>query len=193
VVALALWPWMMFYEGLTRAMAAVPANGGLIRKVAFPHRLLVYAAVAGTFLIHSTGFLAVILALKAFGEPVELSGIPAAFLLLVPMFLLTVGIGALLAALQTLLKDVEQVVGILITILFYVTPVLYPVALVPESLRPWVAANPLGMLFERIRDVMLQGGFLVAADFWLFASAALVAVAGLAFFNRLSPFFEDFL
>ena len=48
-VAVALWPWIMFSEGLQRAMGSVAANAGLIRKVAFPHRLLVYPGAVPPF------------------------------------------------------------------------------------------------------------------------------------------------
>ena len=56
-VAVALWPWIMFSEGLQRAMASVGANAGLIRKVAFPHRLVVYAAVLAHCAVHLVGFI----------------------------------------------------------------------------------------------------------------------------------------
>ena len=84
-VAVALWPWVMFSEGLTRAMGSVAANGGLIRKVAFPHRLLVYSAILAVCVIHLAGFIVVILALRAMGgQPISLLGLPAAILLMVP-------------------------------------------------------------------------------------------------------------
>lgn len=193
VVALALWPWMMFAEGLTKGLASIEANAGLIRKVAFPHELLVHAAVGSNFAIHLAGFLAVLAVLKAAGEPVHLAGVPAALLLLVPLALVTIGIAAFLAALQTLLKDIEHVVGILLTVVFYATPVLYPLELVPPSLRAWAAANPLGYPMERIRQVLLEGGFLVAGDALFLLASLAIAGLGLAFFRRLSPFFEDFL
>jgi lipopolysaccharide transport system permease protein len=104
-----------------------------------------------------------------------------------------VGVAAALAALQTLLKDVEQVVSIGLTIAFYVTPVLYPLALVPPSLRGWANANPLAWLAERLREVLLGGGGLVPSDLWLWVIGLVVWWAGLRFFNRLSPYFEDFL
>jgi lipopolysaccharide transport system permease protein len=79
-------------------------------------------------------------------------------------------------------------------IFMYITPILYPLSLVPEVLRPWVAANPFGWLVTRMRDALLEGRLAPQpAD----AIAAVVAVAllagGLWMFRRLAPHFEEFL
>ena len=192
-VAVALWPWIMFSEAILRGMGSVGANAGLIRKVAFPHRLVVYASVLACYAVHAAGFLVVLVVLKVAGEPIHLSGIPLAFLLLAPYLLLATGIAAALAALQTLLKDVEHAIGIVLTIVFYATPILYPAALLPESARPWVENQPLAQLSNRLREVLLQGSGVAAGDAVALAVAAAVFFAGLWLFNRLSPHFEDFL
>jgi ABC-type polysaccharide/polyol phosphate export permease len=192
-VAVALWPWIMFSEGLQRAMASVGANAGLIRKVAFPHRLLVFSSMLASCAIHAAGFVAVLVALKVGGEPIRLSGLPVAFVLLVPYMLLATGIGAALAALHTLLRDVEHVVQVLLTILFYASPILYPASLVPEALRKWVNANPLAWFSERLREVLLQGGGFVPGDAVAALACLAAFAAGMWVFERLSPHFEDFL
>jgi lipopolysaccharide transport system permease protein len=192
-VAVALWPWIMFSEALNRAMGSVGANAGLIKKVAFPHRLVVYAAVLAACAIHAAGFVAVLVALRVSGEPIRLSGIPIAFVLLVPYMLLAAGLGAFLAALQTLLRDVEHVVQVLITILFYASPILYPASLIPNVMQGWMKVNPLAWFSERMREVLLQGGGFVAGDATMALGCVAVFLAGLWVFNRLSPSFEDFL
>ena len=192
-VALALWPWIMFNEGLQRAMGSVGANAGLIRKVAFPHRLLVYAAILSTCFVHLVGFIAVVIVLKAMGEPIALSRFPIALVLLVPYMLLAAGLGAALAAFQTMLRDVEHAVQIVLLMLLYASPVLYPTSLVPEAMRFWYRMNPVAWYSERMREVLMGGSGFVAGDFVAAAACLAVFGAGLWVFNRISPHFEDFL
>ncbi|HSN22198.1 MAG TPA: ABC transporter permease [Usitatibacter sp.] len=192
-VAIALWPWIMFSEGLQRGMGSIAANAGLVRKVAFPHRLLVFAAILGTCAVHCAGYVAVLVVLKIAGEPIRLSALPLAIALLVPYMLLATGIAAFLAALQTLLRDVEHVLQVVLQVLFYASPILYPASLAPASVAPYMQLNPLGWFSERLRQVLLQGSGPVAGDLAVALFCVLVLAAGLWFFERLSPHFEDFL
>jgi lipopolysaccharide transport system permease protein len=193
-VAVALWPWLAAQDGLTRAAVAVPAYGALIRKVAFPHELVVYASVAATFALQLAGYFAVLLVLAAFGEPVRFEGLLLAIPVWAILALAVTGLALALAALQVFVRDVEHVLSPVLTILMYLTPILYPLTLVPEGMRPWVAANPFGWMVERLRDALLDGRI---APRWGDAVALAVAVAmflaGRWVFRRLSPYFEDFV
>jgi len=104
-----------------------------------------------------------------------------------------VGIGAFLAALQVMLRDVEHGLASLLLFVFYATPILYPATLVPQPLRDWLWMNPFAQLSERLRESLLLGGGLHAPDALLAVAAVVVLAAGLAFFERLAPHFEDFL
>ncbi len=193
-VAVALWPWLAAQEALQRGTINIGAYSGLIRKVAFPHEILVYASVGATLALHFAGYLLVLLVLAAFGEPVRFEGL----LLAVPIwFVLAIGVTGItlcLAALQVFVRDIEHVLMPVLMILMYLTPILYPLTLVPEALRPWVAANPFSYLVERLRDALLDGNVgLQMRDAVALAVAAALFIGGLWVFRRLSPHFEDFV
>jgi ABC-type polysaccharide/polyol phosphate export permease len=193
-VAVALWPWLAAQEGLQRATVSLASYAGLIRKVAFPHELAVYASVAATLTLQFAGYLAVLVVLAAFGEPVRFEGL----LIAVPLWLLLAialtGIALFLAALQVFIRDVEHVLVPVLMILMYLTPILYPLTLVPERVRPWVAANPFGWLVDRLRDALLDGRLALQwGDAVALAVALALFFAGRWVFRRLSPHFEDFV
>jgi len=193
-VAVALWPWLAAQEALQRGTVSIAGYAGLIRKVAFPHELIVYASVAATLALQFVGYLVVLFVLALFGEPVHFEGL----LLAVPLWLLLAlaitGLALALAALQVFIKDVEHILLPVLMILMYLTPILYPLSLVPQGMRPWVAANPFGYLVDRLRDALLDGRLAV---YWGDAIAVVVAIAlfagGRWIFLRLSPHFEDFV
>ena len=192
-VAVALWPWLMFSESVQRGMGAIAANAGLIRKVALPTHLLVLAAVLACYAVHFAGFVGILAVLALMGENIHLAGIPMAVGILVPYMLLASGIALALAALQTLLRDVEHAVGLLMSILFYASPILYPASFVPEQWRGVVQANPLAYLSERLREALLGRAMPVPEDLAMLAIGLAVFLAGLWIFHRISPYFEEFL
>lgn len=192
-LALALWPWMMFADGVMRAMQSVQANAPLVKKVAFPHLLLVLAAVNSVFLVHVAGYVAILALLAVTGETLHAAGIPSALLAISTLYLLAVGVGAFLAALQTLLRDVEQVVAPALMMLQFLTPVLYPVTIIPEAYRHWFTWNPLTAVMQQLRDGFLLGITPQFGDFSMLLAGLVAAMVGIGFFTRLSPYFEDFL
>lgn len=193
-VAVALWPWLATQEALSRATVSLAGYSGLIRKAAFPKEAIVYASVAATFALNFVGYLLVLVVLRLFGEPIRFEGL----ILAVPLWMLlmcaVVGIALALAALQVFVRDVEQILMPFLMIFMYLTPILYPVTLVPEGLRPWVAANPFGWLVTRMRDALLEGRLtLQPGDALAIAVAVALFAGGLWIFRRLAPHFEDFV
>ena len=193
-VAAALWPWLAAQEALQRGTVSIASHAGLIRKVAFPHELVVYASIAATLTLQLVGYLGVLVALAVFGEPVRFEGLLLALPLWAVLAIAIAGLALALAALQVFVKDIEHILMPVLMILMYLTPILYPLALVPAGMRPWVAANPFGYLVDRLRDALLDGKLALQ---WGDAVAVLVALilfaAGRWVFLRLSPHFEDFV
>src|SRR5258706_1536156 len=153
--ACGLWPWLAFREGLARGTSALQNAAQLIKKIAFPNELIVAASVSATFIVHLGGFALAIVVLKIFNQPLDMLGVPVAMLTCVTLFFAALGLAFALSAVQLIIRDVEQVLGPILDLLFFLTPILYPLAAVPKNLQPVVAANPLTFLLERLHDALL--------------------------------------
>ncbi|MCC6194316.1 MAG: ABC transporter permease [Burkholderiales bacterium] len=193
-VAVALWPWLAAQEGIQRGATSLMSYAGLIRKVAFPHELVVYASVCGTLVLQLAGYVAVLVALVVYGEPLHLSGLLLALPLWIVLAIGVIGIALFFAALQVFVRDVEHVLMPVLMILMYLTPILYPLKLVPASMRPWVEVNPFTWLVRRLRDALIDGRLALEwGDLFAVVVALALLLGGRWVFRRLSPHFEDFV
>ncbi|MCC7341805.1 MAG: ABC transporter permease, partial [Bryobacterales bacterium] len=106
----------------------------------------------------------------------------------------TMGLCWLLSALGLLFRDLGQLMGFLLTVWFFLTPICYPEESVPQAARPVLALNPFLHLVRAFRDILLEGH---APDWPRFAglsmTAALVFLAGYTVFHKLRRSFPDLL
>ncbi len=193
-LAIAFWPWTAFSEAILKASGTVTANAALIEKVAFPSELLPLSMVTATFIMHMSGYLAVLLVLQATGTDIHWLAVLAAIPLLLLLCILAGAISLFTSALQVFVRDVAQMLPPLMTFWFFTTPILYSVSILPPQMAAWLHWNPITWFVARLRDLILFGAFpltwsdgavpiLALASFWL----------GLKFFRRLAGHFEDFL
>ena len=193
-LALGLWPWTAFAEGVSRATTTIQDNAPLIRKIAMPREVLVFSAVASAFLIHGVGFCAIALALRLGGVPVDLLALPLALGEFAQLFMLALGVAFLFAALQVFVRDLAAALPQLLMLWMFASPVFYASESLPPAYRGWFALNPLAHYPEAFRALLLHSGTLgLAAQALALAVALGVLALGLAVFRRLNPHFEDFL
>ena len=186
-----LLPWMGLNEGLTRATTAITDNAALVSKIPFPAVLLVVTVVVAALVHQGVAAVLYLGVLAAFGSPPGLHVFWMAPALLIQIAL-TLGGGLALAALQVWMRDVAQVLSITLMAWFYVTPIVYPLGLVPARYAGWLEWNPLTVVVTLYRRALLGGPLPPAAATVAAALAAtLVLWGGLVLFRRLEPGFVD--
>jgi len=188
-----LFAWFWFSGALTGAAGSIVSNGGMIRKMQFPRIVLPLSAV----LFHTAQFVLTLPILTIFvlisgltPSPVWLIGIPV---LLVLQVLLLVGLGLLLAPLQVFFRDLGPMLEVALLLMFYLTPIIYPLERVPEEFRPFIMLNPAAPLVEDWRQLFVNNE-LPGIELWpAVLATAIVLVVGMYTFRKLEKYFADAL
>jgi len=183
----------LFSESVNNSGALIVQNANYVKKVIFPLELLPLCAVATAF-VFGIAWLALLL----LGSLVFLDTASWTMLLLpltlLPLFLISCGVSFAVAAFGVYLRDVPMLAGVLTQILFFMTPIFYPLSLVPEGLRWLLWCNPLTPVVEQSRRLFLYGqtpDWLVCLGLLLFSLA--VFQLGYVCFCKLKKGFADVL
>jgi lipopolysaccharide transport system permease protein len=188
-----LLPWLAISEGISRSASCLIDNSAMVKKTVFPLETLVLSVVIAAVVNEVIAFL-------VYGVYVALLGhlrwawlllvVPALFL----QILFTFGIGCIAATLAAFLRDTTHAVGIVLTVGFYATPIVYPASLVPARLRPLIEANPVAHLVDLYRRAFtLHAAPEAASIAYLAAFCVVAALVGGGLFARARPHFADLI
>ncbi len=184
-------PWLAFSEPAGRAPHVVLEHRNFVKKLIFPLETLpVNQVVAGlvTELFAAGVFLAALLVIRG-GVPPSVLWLPV---LLIPQLLFTLGVCWFLAALGVFVRDLGQIMGFLLTLWFFITPICYSEANLPAKALFILRKNPMYVLVRGYRAILLEGHspeLLPLVKLWMVALA--VFFLGHAWFYKLRKSFAD--
>ena len=146
----------MFSESVSRAPGLVLANPSYVKKVVFPLEILA-AVTVSTAVFHALTSLSVLVIFQL----IAFHSLPITFIWLplvwIPLVLGCLALTWLLAALGVFLRDIGQLVGVVITMLMFLSPIFFPVSALPILWQPMLALNPLAQVIEQTRQVVVIG------------------------------------
>lgn len=181
----------VFSDTLSRSPTAVLANPNYVKKVVFPLELLPVSHLAAAVFNALIGLclLCLFLLIQHHTLPVTALLAPLVF---VPLLVLTAGLAWFLATIGVFFRDVGQMIGVIMSVLLFLSPVFYPASSVPALAQKLIYLNPLTYPIEELRAVLI----LDAQLDWLYwlaytGVAILIAVAGLWVFQKTRPAFAD--
>lgn len=183
--------WSLFEEIINSCVNLFIAQGNLMKKIMFPRITLPTIAVGSALLNNFMLFLS-ILAIFAF-----LGHLPTVQLFWLPLLTLSIvslalGLGLILGVLNVFIRDIGQVVPIVLQMAFWFTPIVYPVNIVPAAFKPWLVLNPMFPLVKGYQSVLVYGEAPDVNQIFIIAGIALpLMLLGLFVFRRASAEMVD--
>lgn len=185
-------PWFAFAEAVSKSTNLLLEKAPLITKVMFPVQILPVVGTVVPYLTHVIGFglLLIYLALQGYLNPHWLL-LPVVFGL---QFLFTMGLVAILSALCVFLRDLQQLVALMVTIWFFLTPIIYPISLIQsESVQQLFLFNPMHSFVNLYREIVLAGEISLINLQIIIPVAILTYLFGGWLFMRIKHAFGDVL
>jgi lipopolysaccharide transport system permease protein len=189
----ALFPWTWFSASVTMSTNTLTGNVSLIRKVIFPKQFLLLATIIAQ-LVNFIFSLPVLIGLTYYygsaPNPNWLIGIPV---LVIVQFAVIYGLSLIISIANAFFRDLEYIVTVLMSLLFWMTPIIYPLQAVPEEYQVLLVMNPATYLMQAWRDLFFNNminwhNIAISA-----MTAALVLLAGLLIFNKLERKLDEVL
>lgn len=180
-------------ETLTRSCNIFSAHSNYVKKIIFPLWTLPVATVLSSAFQAAINLLVLLIGLMTLQATFHWQAILLPLLIL-PFIVTLIGISLLIASVGVYLKDLQQILPLITTVLLFISPVFYPVSALPESFQILMHANPLTSVIEMLRATVLHGQLPTLPNFIIsILYGATTCCLGLFIYNRLKVGFADVL
>ncbi len=182
-----------FSEVINRAPTLVLSHSNYVKKVVFPLDILPWVSVLSALFNTITSFLVwFMFYIIEFGVPkITVFELPLVFL---PLILLVLGLSWFLSSLGVFLRDIGQIIGIVVTMIMFLSPIFYPLSAIPEKYVGFLSLNPIAPIIESVRGVLYYGESIKVEMYIVYLLFSLiVCVLGFLFFQKTRKGFSDVL
>jgi lipopolysaccharide transport system permease protein len=186
----ALLPWTFFAFAISASGQSLVASAGLVSKVYFP-RLIITLSSVGAGLVDLLVSCAVLLPMMYWYQVGWTWNLLTAPLLIAGVVFTAIGIGTLLSALTVAYRDFVHITPFVVMIWMYVTPVVFPLSVVPPGWRWLLYVNPMTGIVEGFRSVFLGRPFDLTGLLASFVGGLIALAVGIAYFARVERRFAD--
>jgi len=186
----ALLPWNLLQTSILTATHSLVDNASLIRKVAFPREIIPYAVVLSKIVDFFVSFIVFMLFMIAFKIPFQPTMVLFLPLLLFKLLLIT-GVSLALATFNLFYRDIQHLTSLLLMLWMYMTPIVYPLSLVPEKYVWLYKLNPMVGFIEGYRSAMFNYPFEWSIIYWAGAVSVIVFILGFLILKKSEKFFAD--
>jgi len=190
-----LIPWFFFAETLQSMTNAITGNVYLVKKIVFPTELLAIIHLISGMIPHAVFLIMLTGMLIFYNIPFEIERMIFLYYFMCSCMLL-LGLGWLLSALQVFYRDIGQALTIILNMLFWLTPIVWSLELLPNKYHHLISYNPLFYIIEGYRGAMVYEHVIypsVADSLYFWSVMVVILLIGKNLFMKLKPEFSDVL
>ncbi|MDH6059538.1 ABC transporter permease [Chrysosporum bergii ANA360D] len=182
-----------FSASTMQALSSIVANGSLLNKIELPISIFPVSMIAANVFQFAIGVLP-LLAVMTFINSQSLVNVLALVLPMLALVLVCTGIGFLVSALYVFFRDLPYFYELVVFVLWISSPIFYPAAIVPKTVKPFLSLNPLSPIIESLRQISLSGTMPDLNLFWgALLSGMIILTIGWASFRLWRDKFMDLL
>jgi ABC-2 type transport system permease protein len=192
--------WNYFVEVTSGGVGAIVAKGDLLRKLNFPKYIIIIAGSIGALINLVINFVVLGVFMLLSGANVSPAIVYVLPLVLLQLFLLSIGLSFLLSALYVKFRDVNYIWEVILQAAFYATPILYPISLIPHAAAKILMMNPVAQIIQDARYVLITPqsetvSSLFSSSLWhalpVVLTLVVVVISALYFRSRSKHFAEE--
>lgn len=188
----ALIPWIFFSSSIAAGASCIMAQKDLVKKIYFPREVLPISHVTTCFVNMLLSFVVVFLVIAVSGTGINFIAILYLPIIMVVEYILALGMAMIFSALTVYFRDLEHILGIVTMAWQFLTPIMYSIEIVPESMMPVFMANPMTPIIIAYRDILYYKQIPhISTLLHAFVLGIVILILGSVVFNQLQKRFAE--
>ncbi|MHB1393080.1 MAG: ABC transporter permease [Clostridia bacterium] len=188
----ALIPWLFFSTSVAGGSSCILTQKDMVKKIYFPREVLPIAHVTTCFVNMLLSFIVIFFVIAISGVGINFLAVWYLPVIMIVEYILALGMAMIFSALTVYLRDLEHILGIIVMAWQFLTPIMYSIDMVPESMMPVFMANPMTPIIIAYRDILFYKQIPhINTLLHAFVLGVVVLAVGSVSFNKLQKHFAE--